>query len=201
MWLPHLSFSRGSDAVGEETLLCHSQAAALPETHQQTETVAFGLLLTLTRASSTQANREEMSPRLWLAQPHSSPPMCQHKGQEAAVAQQICLGSLWLAQERRASEVNWHSLKANPTPVPAPAALQTQTPVPKPNKPRSIKLRLLLLSFRSGPPACPPKAEGRAGLRGTALKHRHRQLEETPPLVPGGQCGVYCSFSRRVGRT
>lgn len=59
---------------------------------------------------------------------------------------------------------------------------------------------MLLLDFScSGPPLCPHKAKGRAGLPGTVLKHGHEQLEEMLLLVLGGQHGVHHSFSGRVG--
>lgn len=158
--------------------------------------------------SFAQADGEEASPGLWLLRPHPSPTTCRHKGQEAAVAQQLCLCSLRGGSRKKSfrSQLAQLESRSHPSPRLPQQPSRLNCLFPKPSKPRSIKLRLLLLSFsrrwpRSGPPACPPKAVGRAGLPGTVLKHGHRQLEETPLLVPGGQRGACCSFSRRVGAT
>lgn len=164
----------------------------------------FGLLLILLDAFPRRQTGRKGPTSSSSPVPIPLPPGAGTRGRKQQLLSKFISALFSWVRGRKASEVNWHSLKANPMPLPAPAPLQTRMPVPKHKEPCSTKMRLLLLDFShqrpgSGPPAGPPKAEGKAGLLGTVLKHGHEQLEEMPLLVPGGQHGACCGFSRRVG--
>lgn len=77
-----------------------------------------------------------------MPHPHPSPPWCQHKEQEAAIAQQICLSLFWLVQGRKSLRSQLAQLERKSQHPPLPSCLvQTLMPAPKPNKLCCIKLR------------------------------------------------------------